>query len=283
MPSFDVHQHLLPEPLLRALRARRERPRLAGSRLQTGEGEFELDLRDHEVDRRLALLDRHEVDVALVSFPPTLGGDAAPELLDAWHTGARELVECSRGRLRALASGAPREGFAGVCIAGRTLVEGGRHVDRLCEALLETGGVLFVHPGPAAPRAGAPSWWGPVVDYTAEMQAAYGAWIARGATAFPELRVIFAILAGGAPVQLERLRSRGVEVRSTLHPNVFFDTASYGRRALELCLATYGVRQLVYGSDVPVVDPQPTLHALADFGDAVAEAVRKENPSLLLG
>lgn len=283
MPSFDLHQHLFPEPVVRALRARREVPRLAGSRLETPEGSFEIDLRAHDLDARLVLLDRHEVDVALLSLPPTLGLDLAPDVVEAWHAGAGELVESSGGRFRALASDTPHDGFAGVSIAGRALVHGGESVERLCAALAGTGLLLFVHPGPAAPHPGAPAWWGPVVDYTAEMQAAYAAWLARGAAAFPRLRIVFAILAGGAPVQLERLRSRGVDVRSTLHPNVFFDTASYGRRALELCLATYGVRQLVYGSDVPVVDPRPTLHALADFGDAVADAVRKENPSLLLG
>ncbi len=283
MPSFDVHQHLFPEPLLRALRDRGEPPRLVGPRLETPEGSFEVDLRDHDVDARLALLDRDGVDVALVSLPPTLGLGGAPDVVEAWHAGTLDLVETSGGRLRPLAAGAPLEGFSGACIPGRALVEGGEGVQRLCEALAQTGGLLFVHPGPASPPAGAPQWWGPVVEYTAEMQAAYGAWLARGAAAFPSLRIVFAILAGGAPVQLERLRSRGVDVRSTLHPNVFFDTASYGRRALELCLATFGVRQLVYGSDVPVVDPRPTLRALADLGHAVADAVRKENPSLLLG
>ena len=72
---------------------------------------------------------------------------------------------------------------------------------------------------------------------------------------WPDVTVVFAILAGGGPVQLERLASRGVDVRSTLHRNVFFDTASYGRRALELCIETFGVEQLVFGSDAPVVDP----------------------------
>ena len=53
------------------------------------------------------------------------------------------------------------------------------------------------------------------------------------------------------PIQLERLASRGVDVRSSLHRNVFFDTASYGRRALELCIETFGVEQLVFGTRRP--------------------------------
>ncbi len=152
----------------------------------------------------------------------------------------------------------------------------------LLAELERRGSVLFVHPGPGRPPADMPVWWAPVVDYTAEMQAAYAAWLARGAERYPSLRVIFAILAGGGPFQLERLRSRGVDVRSTLHPTVFFDTASYGRRALELCLATYGVGQLVYGSDIPVIDSHRTLQALLEFGDAVTDAVCRENPQRLL-
>jgi predicted TIM-barrel fold metal-dependent hydrolase len=64
---------------------------------------------------------------------------------------------------------------------------------------------------------------------------------------------------------------------------VFLDVASYGRRAIELCLTTFGIRQLLYGSDLPVVDPLPTLHAVRGFGDAVADAICGENPTLLFG
>jgi predicted TIM-barrel fold metal-dependent hydrolase len=122
-----------------------------------------------------------------------------------------------------------------------------------------------------------------VVDYPAQMQAAYATWLVRDAVRFPDLPVIFAILAGGAPVQLERMRSRGVDDREAIRPNVYFDTSSYGRRALELCLSTFGVTQLVHGSDVPVIDPRPTLGAVRGFGEAVERIVLRENPARLLG
>jgi predicted TIM-barrel fold metal-dependent hydrolase len=115
------------------------------------------------------------------------------------------------------------------------------------------------------------------------MQAAYMAWLARDAERYPTLPVVFAILAGGAPVQLERMRSRGVEVRTTLHPNVYLDTSSYGPRALELALATYGVTQLVFGSDAPVISPEPTLAAVRGFGVALADLVLDGNPARILG
>jgi predicted TIM-barrel fold metal-dependent hydrolase len=114
------------------------------------------------------------------------------------------------------------------------------------------------------------------------MQAAYALWLAEGAERWPRLRVVFAILGGGSPIQLERLRSRGVGIRDTLYPNVFFDTSSYGTRALELCLATFGVDCLVYGSDTPVIDSRPTLDAVRSFGDAVEDALCRQNPARLL-
>jgi predicted TIM-barrel fold metal-dependent hydrolase len=131
--------------------------------------------------------------------------------------------------------------------------------------------------------ADAPAWWPAVADYTAQMQAAYLAWLTRDAAGHPGLPVVFAILAGGGPIQLERLRSRGVDVTGPSQANVFLDTASYGRRALELCLAAPGAGRLVFGSDAPVLDPGPGLQALAEFGDAVIETVCSENPARLLG
>jgi predicted TIM-barrel fold metal-dependent hydrolase len=121
-----------------------------------------------------------------------------------------------------------------------------------------------------------------VVEYTAQMQAAYAVWLAEGAKHWPNLRIVFAILAGGGPFQLERLQSRGVPGRDLLHDNVYFDTASYGHRALELCLATFGVGQLLFGSDAPVIDPEPTLDAVRGFGDAVMDALCNRNPTRLL-
>ena len=280
--SVDVHQHLWPEELIRAFERRADPPRLRGSRLElAAEGSFDIDLGAHELAARMELLDRHGLDVAVVSLAPTLETDDHAELRDAYHTGIAQVVGASGGRLAALAAAECKEGFAGACISAGALVAG---CDRLLAELENNRQLLFVHPGPPAPPpAAAPDWWAAVVDYTAQMQAAYATWLARDAERFPGLMVVFSILAGGAPIQLERLRSRGVELRTTLHPNGFFDTASYGRRALELCLATFGVRQLVFGSDAPVIDPGPTRAAVEAFGEAVYDIVLSENPDRVLG
>ena len=282
--AYDVHQHLLPEQLVAALSRRSTPPRLRerGSVLElASEPPSEFDLRAHTLDRRLALLDRDGIDVAVISLPPTCETDPHPELKEAYHTGILELVASSGGRLLALAAGECRDGFVGACVSAQTLIEG---AGPLLGELESAGQLLFVHPGPpAAVSPGAPSWWPAVVDYTAQMQAAYATWLARDAERYQNLPVLFAILAGGAPIQLERLRSRGVEARTALHSNVYLDPASYGRRALELCLATYGVTQLVYGSDVPVIDSRPTLEAVRSFGEAVTDLVLRQNAGRLLG
>jgi len=279
MLTYDVHQHLWPEALIAALRARRERPRLRGSVLELPSGDFDADLGAHTLEARLALLDRDEIDVAVISCPPTLELDA--ELEEAYHVGIAEVVAASDGRLVALACGSARDGFAGACVPAWG-VAGLAELEPLLGELDRRGSLLFVHPGPAPVPPHAPGWWPAVVDYTAQMQAAYAAWLALSSDRWPELRVLFAILAGGAPFQLERLASRGIDSRGVVRPNVFLDTASYGERALDLTLATYGVGQLVYGSDVPVIDSGPTLRSVRSFGQAVADVVCRDNPARLL-
>jgi hypothetical protein len=275
LTTYDVHQHLWPEPLVRALELRSERPRLRGSRLELVYGDFDVDLGDHDPARRLELLDRDGIDVAVISCPPTLGLPLG--LLDAYHLGIADVVAASGGRFVALATGAVLDGFAGSCVDGQALLD----LEALAPLLddLCTGeGFLFVHPGPAPPPPQAPGWWEPVVGYTAEMQQAYFSWLATGVARWPELPVVFAILAGGAPFQLERLASRGG--RDAAEPTVFLDTASYGPRALQLCVDAIGPSQLVYGSDLPVIDSGPTLAAIRRLG--LDEALCRESPRRLL-
>jgi 6-methylsalicylate decarboxylase len=279
VPRFDVHQHFLPQPVLEVLRRRRDPPRLSGGSLELREGSFPFDERAHDLDDRIALLDRDGIDVAVVSLAPTMETEAHPELREAYHAGMREVVAAAGGRLRALAAGESLPGFTGACVSAGALVAG---LGDLPRDLVRAGGVLFVHPGPPKrPPAGSPPWWASVTDYTAQMQAAYFSWISSGARRHPDLQVVFAILAGGAPFQLERLGSRGQNAAATPSPRLYLDTASYGRRALELCLETVGAGRLVYGSDVPVIDSGPTLRALEALGGSVLDTVSRENPARL--
>lgn len=287
MPAIDIHQHLWPEPFVEALARRTRLPRLRGSLLElAGESAGEVDLGAHDLEARLHLLDRCEIDVAVVSLQPTLGLDQLPEderdeLVRVWQSGIRELERAAEGRIVPLAPGLEHDGFAGACVGASALMDLDGIAERLDE-LERRGAFLFVHPDAARPSSARPAWWPSVVDYTAQMQAAYAAWLAEGGERWPRLRVVFAILAGGGPFQLERLRSQGVSGRELPRDNVFFETASYGRRALDLCLATFGVDQLLYGSDTPVIDPELTLAAVRGFGDAVSDALCRQNPTRLL-
>jgi predicted TIM-barrel fold metal-dependent hydrolase len=153
----------------------------------------------------------------------------------------------------------------------------------LLDEAAAAGALVFVHPDAGrAPAAARPAWWDWVTGYPARMQESYLAWLAFGRERWPTLRVLFAMLAGGGPFQLERLARRGIDVRSALDPNTFFDVSTHGRRAIELCAETFGVAQLVYGSDMPVVDSRPTLDAVRGFGDAVQHVLQSDTPSRLL-
>jgi predicted TIM-barrel fold metal-dependent hydrolase len=272
---------------VRALHARSDAPRLHDGVLTlAGEGDFTIDPADYGLDARLSALDRAEIDRAVVSCPPTLGiellpPDEARALLDAYHEGAVEEVEASHGRLLALSMATPQDGFVGTSVAARDLAD----LEQLAPTLDELerrGSFLFVHPGPADPPADAPVWWAAVVDYTAQMQRAYAQWLAHGIERWPKLRVVFAILAGGAAFHLERLKARGGDERTAFHPTLYLETSSYGRRALELCFATFGASQVLYGSDAPVLDPQASLEPIRSFGHAMSEALCRDNPTSLL-
>jgi predicted TIM-barrel fold metal-dependent hydrolase len=257
MARVDVHQHFWPEPVIAALSRREEPPRLAGGMLELREGSFDTDLSVHDVNRRLELLDHHEIDQAVVSFPPTMGFEEAPDLAEAYDESILEVAAASGGRLRPLACGAEREGFVGTCVSAERVAR---------EAHAVTGSLLFVHPGyaPAPPRL-VPPWWNAIVHYTAVMESAYAAWIASRRSDVP---VIFAIMAGGAPFQLERFRSRGET--ADVPPNVYFDTASYGRRVVDLTIEGCGADRVVFGSDAPVMDPGATIEALGDRFETAA-------------
>jgi 6-methylsalicylate decarboxylase len=284
----DIHQHLLPPRFIAALRHRTAPPRIIGTELSTTEGSVHFDPAEHDLEQRLALLDQQGIGTAVLSLQQTFGqakleATERAELDAIWEDGITELVAAAGGRLAAVANGPRRHGFVGSCVGSDALT--GPDLDALepiLEPLAGGNGFLFVHPtgGPVPP--GTPPWWAALAVYTAQMQEAYLRWLAHGQERWPEVHVVFAILAGGGPFQLERLASRGLHVRSALRSSIFFDTASYGRRALELCIETFGVEQLVYGSDVPVVDPAPTRLALKGFGESVERLITQDTPNRLM-
>jgi hypothetical protein len=123
---------------------------------------------------------------------------------------------------------------------------------------------LLVHPGPGIAQGGqargeaslSDPLWGPALTrYVAQMQAAWLAFLSAGRRQHPQLRVVFSMLAGLAPLHTERLCSRGGPAGLPSDPLLFYDTSSYGATATRMLAALVGEQQLLYGSDRPVVEP----------------------------
>jgi hypothetical protein len=298
MARIDVHQHLWPEPLLDALVRRTAAPRLrrsgAGWVLElAGEPPALMDLAAHDPDARAAQLDRDEIDRALIAPSAPLGIEALPPaesapLQDAFNAGILELGD-RFGLWAALAPAAgPRAvdaaldaGAIGICLSAARLAGPAPLVAHapLLTRLAARGAPLLVHPGAAAAAPGAPPWWAAMTGYVAEMSAAWHAWAAWGRPAHPRLTVVWAMLAGGAPLHAERLAARGGPAHAALNdPRALFDVSSYGPRAVDAMLRIVGVDRLLYGSDRPVVAPP----ALDGLGAAVRHALTEANPARLV-
>ena len=143
---------------------------------------------------------------------------------------------------------------------------------------------LFVHPGGVA---GAqvheapltdPLWWRALTDYVSQMQAAWLTFATHGRRELPGLTVVFAMLAGGAPLQSERLATRGGPVVDLRDPLTFYDTSSYGPGLVEAMAGWVGPAQLVYGSDRPVVEPVHTGRDRALMANAARLMTTAEVP-----
>ena len=287
MTTYDVHQHLWPESFVAALRERTVPPFIDDGELTTLEGRFPVDLGDHELVRRIRTLDRDGIGVAVLSLQTSLGLESLPDedrhgLEEIWVGGVQEIVSTADRRFLAFSPSRVRDGFVGVSLGSSAFTDLEGAADVL-DAAQTAGSAVLVHPDAGhAAGPGRPAWWDWVTGYPARMQEAYLVWLAFGRERWPSLRVLFAMLAGGGPFQLERLARRGVDVRSALDPNTFFEVSTHGRRAIELCVQTFGVGQLAYGSDTPVVDSSATLDAVRGFGDAVTHVLQSDTPARIL-
>jgi 6-methylsalicylate decarboxylase len=300
--AIDLHQHVWTTPLLDALAQRDHLPfvrRTDGLTVLHGGGElpYVIDTAAESADRRAALLDADGVQRAVVAPSSPIGieglrHDVAAQLIDAHLDGVLAL-----GARFAAWGPVPvrdpdptdvdhvlRRGCAGIsmpacALAGREAFDAlGPVLDRV-----QSRGVpLFVHPGGVAgPQAHEapltdPLWWRALTDYVFQMQAAWLTFAAHGRRELPGLTVVFAMLAGGAPLQSERLSARGGPAIDLHDPLIFYDTSSYGAMLVGAMADQVGPAQLVYGSDRPVVAPVRTGRdrALMDNAARVMDAVR---------
>jgi 6-methylsalicylate decarboxylase len=303
--KIDVHQHLWTEPLVQALSARNELPFVRAENGLTvlylaGERPYVIDLSSESASHRASLVELDGLDRALVCLSSPLGIEWLPReqalvLIDAYLDGALSLGEpfgvwgaIALDRVdpddvdRALA-----RGCVGVSLPAGALasVEAIAKLRSVLERLESRGAALLVHPGARAsvrqPSAsgetslGDPLWWPALTRYVAGMQAAWLAFLVAGRPRHARLRVVFAMLAGLAPLHHERLSSRGGPCAGLRDPLVFYETSSYGPAAAGVLERLVGREQLLYGSDRPVVEPGELGMPSGLDWDPVVECTRR--------
>jgi 6-methylsalicylate decarboxylase len=277
----DLHQHLWTEPLVEALARRGEHPFVRDEQGLTvlflaGERPYVIDLDSEDRARRAELVRHDGLDRALVCLSSPLGIESLPrqaatELIDAYLDGALALGEpfgvwgaLALDRLdpddvdRALA-----RGCVGISLPAGALgsIDMLARLSPVLSRIQAHGVPLFIHPGPATrlpsheATLGDPLWWPALTRYVAEVHAAWFVFVTAARRQFPELRAVFAMLAGLAPLHTERLLARGGPEIGIEDPLIFYDTSSNGPQAISLMERLVGIEQLLYGSDRPVVDP----------------------------
>ena len=215
----DVHQHLLPEDLISAL-SRRTTPPGSPTASSTSPASHPLRSTPRTTTRppaptRRPRPHRHRpVERARHRDPPGRRGRAAARRLQPRHPRARPPV-------RALGRRRPRHparadvddlldaGALGISLPATAIADrrGLRRVAPLLDRLEARGAPLFVHPGPRRTSTpSAPPWWPALTTYVADMSAAWHAFATWGRPCHPQLRIVYAMLAGGAPLHAERLR-----------------------------------------------------------------------------
>lgn len=265
LPRVDVHQHLWDPIFVDALRRRSRPPRLDAWDLHlSGEPVYRVAPAAHDAESRRVANERAGCDRAFVALSSPLGIEDLPAaesrpLLDAYHAGIATLPghffgwaatcvsEPDPGHVRELLAGP----WVGLQLPATSFGSPGQY-ERL-RALLDevawSGKPLFIHPGPAAGDSGHPGWWAPVVDYVGQMHAAYHLWLSCAARDFPDLPVVFAMLAGLAPLHSERASARGGPAPSSAQ--LHFETSSYGPRAVAAITEAIGADRILAGSDAP--------------------------------
>ena len=278
----DVHQHIWTEPLLAALTRRSSLPlvqRRDGLTVlhSAGERAYVIDVDAESPQKRRRRNQDDGVDVALIAISSPIGIESLPRaqadpLIDAHLEGIGALgpgfaawgpVALDAARPADIDQALAR-GCIGISLPADALSDHDALaalaplLQRVTEAMVP----LLIHPGCARARLEAsltePLWWRAMTDYVAQMQAAWLSFATLGRREHPELVVVFAMLAGGAPLLTERLGARGGPAIDLRDPLTFYDTSSFGPEALDAMARRVGAGQLVYGSDRPVAEPTVT-------------------------
>jgi predicted TIM-barrel fold metal-dependent hydrolase len=274
----DIHQHVWTTPLLDALARRDCHPfvrRDGGVCVLHLAGELPcvIDEASESTASRTRLLEIDGVELAAVALSSPIGiemlaPDQADELIAAHLNGVLSLgdrfVAWGPIGIRrpdpADVDAVLARGCVGISVPSAALADFDalQAIGPVFERVQQLGAPLFVHPGGFAtrqPSLSDPLWWPALTSYVSDLHAAWLTFVTYGRRELPRLRVLFAMLAGGAPLQTERLTARGGPAFDLHDPLTFYDTSSYGPMMIEAMAACLGADRLVYGSDRPVIEP----------------------------
>ncbi|MGN6869518.1 MAG: amidohydrolase family protein [Solirubrobacteraceae bacterium] len=275
----DVHQHIWTTPLLDALAERERLPfvrRADGIAVLhcAGERAWAIDVEIETPQRRADLARADDLDRVIVAPSSPIGLEALPRddaqtFIDA-HLAGIETLGNQFAAWGPVALDRPdpddidtllARGCVGITLPAGALAgpDALAEIEPMLTRAEALQAPLFVHPGPARGSSlTEPLWWAALTDYVGQMQAAWLTFATLGRRRHPNLRILFAILAGGAPLHVERLAARGGPPLDLQDPLTFYETSSYGPAAIEAIARQVGPQQLVYGSDRPVIDPPRT-------------------------
>jgi hypothetical protein len=291
---IDLHQHLLPEAFLQALRERTAVPRLIDdwTLLTEGESPYSVNPSAHDVERRRTReLAEGKGDV-LVSLPGNLRVEDLPAadsraLIDIWHRSALGLGDPFRVwaatplrefDLDGLSVILAHERVVGLQIPATHLADAAalQRLEPVLALVEEARKPVLVHPRHvvAAPNHGVAT--SDTLPRAEQLKAAWLTWNEGGRIQHPTLRIAFIALAGLAPLALAAASSRkGRQPKSD--PNVFYETSAYDERAIDAMARIVGVGPLVHGSDRPFRQPRDP-----ELGRQFNHAVFSQNPRTLL-
>jgi predicted TIM-barrel fold metal-dependent hydrolase len=273
---LDVHQHAWTASILDALVRRTALPfaRARGDAYVlelAGEPPATVRLDGRE---RVETFAGDGIDRALIAISSPLGIEALPRadalaLIDAHLDGVAALGDSFRawgplpldGTVAADVDALLARGCVGVSLPAGALSPPSA-IEPLLPVLAraaELNSPLFIHPGPglepAGPVLAEESWWLPLTRYVSQMHASWLTLETVGRRELASLRIVYAMLAGLAPLHAERLLARGGP--GVDHASSFYDTSSYGATAIDAMARCVGRDRLLYGSDRPVVEPPP--------------------------
>jgi aminocarboxymuconate-semialdehyde decarboxylase len=317
MPTIDIHSHFFPEswPDFSERFGTPEWPWLK----HLGGGEAMVMLGDREFRRikqacwdpvvRLEELDRHGVDVQVVSATPVLfsyhrPAEHALEVARIFNDAALEMCSHGNGRLKALCQ-VPLQDIDAACAEltrcmrdGHIGVQIGNHVGpknlddpgiiTFLHHCADEGAPVLVHPWDMMARERMPSYMMPwTVAMPAETHLAVAALILSGAfDRLPKsLRICFAHGGGSFAFLLGRMQNawehqplaRGpAQLQPVQYVDRFFvDSAVFDKRSLKLLVDVMGEDHVLLGSDYPYPLGEEHIGELVRSSDLSAQAKAK--------